>query len=276
MVLSWQRALKVSRLWLVATFPVFLYYYHHVLNYHARAQTIYAIAMSEFSVCTFTAFLWLAVDDPVSAYGRSGSLCIWDFDIGFVSVDVRLLRRWELWLSCKTLFLTWPSVTWPTVVVLTPIGSNVCPHGFPMISTWVKCPILPCVMRRGPVAVMQMANLVVIEVYTLLLFFLYQGTTFPFRYSGTGAYLVVWVSRIRGPSSDGPLEVSEIGSLDAFAAEVEGESYWDHSNLTNDLDLGQQASIRGAYVQLREVCPTANLSRATSAVYHICLASVAS
>lgn len=56
----------------VATTPVLAYYYNYVIIEHADARLIGHVAESEFTVCTFSAFLWLARDGavvPENGYG---------------------------------------------------------------------------------------------------------------------------------------------------------------------------------------------------------------
>lgn len=55
-----------------ATPPVFSHYSNCIVQDHAEGQPICNITISELPVCTCTAFLIFARDDPASAEGRSG------------------------------------------------------------------------------------------------------------------------------------------------------------------------------------------------------------
>lgn len=110
MVHSSRRPFEGKFLLLVVTLPVFSYYSHYVLNDHDGAQLTWRIAMSDVSVCSFTAFLCLALVCPASAerglvrpvsaikVGRC-RLCL---------VSVKNWGRWALWWFCAILVPTWP------------------------------------------------------------------------------------------------------------------------------------------------------------------------
>lgn len=66
---------------------VLLYYSHYILNDNAGARHICRISMLYFAGCTFTAFLCLAPDGPVSAECSSDLLPIWDSGF-FVSLPL--------------------------------------------------------------------------------------------------------------------------------------------------------------------------------------------
>lgn len=81
MVPSWWRDLEAHRLFLAATPPVVPNYSLDILYDHAWLQLVWGIDMSEFSVCTFTAFLCMAPDGSVSAENGSSLPCIWNSDM---------------------------------------------------------------------------------------------------------------------------------------------------------------------------------------------------
>lgn len=64
----------------------------------------------------------------------------------------------------------------------------------------------------------------------------------------------------------GPSETSEIGHLHGCAAEVEGEGYWDLSELSDGLELVDHASVCFVHDQLFEEGSTFSLRLPTSAI----------
>lgn len=121
---------------------------------------IWRIAMSEFSVCTFLAFLCLARNSPVPAAGGTSLPHIWycGMLVLLPSGFWETLEKRVLWRSYKVLVLTWPWIIRPTVVVKTLIGHYVRQHGFPMNLLWVRCLMLRRLVCLRPVAIMLMAS----------------------------------------------------------------------------------------------------------------------
>lgn len=64
-----------------------------------------------------------------------------------------------------------------------------------------------------------------------------------------------WLSENRpsdAPDSEEPLEIPEVGDLEAYAANFEGDGNWDFSDLTGGLDFASQAFSRDDYDQLEK------------------------
>lgn len=75
--LSCWHAFKGHRLLFMSN-PVLSYYSHYIQSNHCRVELIWCISMSQFSLCTFTPFMYNARGRPVSAGGGPTLPGIWD------------------------------------------------------------------------------------------------------------------------------------------------------------------------------------------------------
>lgn len=73
----------------------------------------------------------------------------------------------------------------------------------------------------------------------------------PTMQAHVGRWSEYYPSEVLG--ADGPSWALEISDLDVYTADVEGEGAWEHSNLTNGLDLGHRATVRVDYDCCRKV-----------------------
>lgn len=188
--------------------------------------------MLEFTVCTSTSFcVWPEVVPYLLSAVRvfrlfEMLLCRYRIRLG----SVRPWRRCLLWQSCTTLVSTCPLVTWPVAVVTISIACSVHSHGFPTISTWVRCPVFRFLVHFQTIFVMLMAISLVIVLNPLLTCIFAPGDLTAVPTIQSQGRQCVWLLPFWSPGYVEAIESSIDHQLWCYSADVETEGDWDLSD----------------------------------------------